>query len=172
MLSWLVEPERWEDVPFLEAKHEELRRDVLDLPLTDADGERLSGISPRTLDQSAGFHERIYAIATARREAQEEAGLQLGRLEQIGRYYSSPGTVAEYLCAFVGEADLSEGGGLHGLISEDEDIRAIVVGRGEAMAAVASGEINNAHTILPLLYLELHHRRLRELWSEPGPPSG
>lgn len=109
---------------------------------------------------------------TARREAREEAGLELRRLEQIGRYYSSPGAVAEYLTGFIGEADLPGGGGFHGLASENEDIRTIVVSRVAAMAAVTSGEINNAHTILPLMYLELHHRRLRELWREGAAKPG
>ena len=35
LFSWLVEPEKWETVPFLAAEDEELRRDVLGLPLTD-----------------------------------------------------------------------------------------------------------------------------------------
>ena len=40
--------------------------------------------------------------ATARREAREEAGLELGRLERIAGYYPSPGIAAEYITAFVG----------------------------------------------------------------------
>lgn len=110
--------------------------------------------------------------AAARREAQEEAGLALGRVERIGEYYSSPGAATEYLTGFIGEADLGGGGGFHGLQSEDEDIRTIVVSRARAMASVASGEINNAHTILPLLYLELHHQRLQQLWSGPSTGPG
>lgn len=69
LLSWLVEPERWEDVPFLPAKHEELRRDVLDIPLKDAKGDFLAGVSPRTLQESEGFQRRIMEIVTARRDA-------------------------------------------------------------------------------------------------------
>lgn len=103
---------------------------------------------------------------TARREAVEEAGITLGRMERIGSYYSSPGAMTEYLTGFIGEADLQGGGGLHGLPSEHEDIRTIVLDRAEAMAAVATGEINNAHTLLPLFYLELHHGRLRAQWTE------
>ena len=47
--------------------------------------------------------------ATARREAREEAGLELGRLERIAGYYPSPGIAAEYITAFVAEADLGRG---------------------------------------------------------------
>ena len=44
--------------------------------------------------------------ATARREAREEANLELGRIERIAAFYPSPGIVAEHITAFVAEADL------------------------------------------------------------------
>ncbi len=44
--------------------------------------------------------------ATARREAREEAGIELGRLERIAAYYPAPGVASEFITAFVGEADL------------------------------------------------------------------
>lgn len=103
--------------------------------------------------------------ATARREAREEAGLALGRIERICAYYSSVGMLSEYITAFAGEADLGEAGGEFGLASEDEDIRAHVVPRAEALAAVASGEVNNAPTILALLWLDRHAERLRRDWA-------
>ncbi|MEM1299912.1 MAG: NUDIX domain-containing protein, partial [Pseudomonadota bacterium] len=54
------------------------------------------------------------AEATARREAEEEAGLRLGRIEKIAAYYATPGISAEHLTAFVGEADLPGGEGIFG----------------------------------------------------------
>lgn len=102
---------------------------------------------------------------TARREAEEEAGLTLGRLERITAFYPSPGIMSEYIVAFVGEADLDRPGGTHGLDEEDEDIRSLVVGRAEAMAAVASGEINCAPLILSLLWLDANAARLRAAWA-------
>ena len=65
--------------------------------------------------------------ATARREAREEANLELGRIERIAAFYPSPGIVAEYITSFVAEADLGAGGGVHGLAEEHEDIRTLVV---------------------------------------------
>jgi nudix-type nucleoside diphosphatase (YffH/AdpP family) len=103
--------------------------------------------------------------ATARREALEEAGLTLGRLERIAAYYPSPGIISEFITAFVGEADLSAAGGLHGLPDEHEDIRAVVVPLDAALAAVASGEIDNAPLILSLLWLARHQDRLRREWG-------
>jgi ABC-type transport system involved in cytochrome c biogenesis permease subunit len=41
LFSWLVEPERWEQVPFLAAENKQLRQEVLNLPLFDKQGRRL-----------------------------------------------------------------------------------------------------------------------------------
>jgi len=104
----------------------------------------------------------------ARREAEEEAGLTLGRLERVAAYYPSPGVAAEFITAYVGEADLARAGGLHGVAHEHEDIRAIVVSLDEARAAVARGEVNNAPLLLTLLWLELNHARLAVAWRRPA----
>jgi len=106
--------------------------------------------------------------ATARREAREEAGLDLGRIERMLAYYSSPGIAAEHITAFVGEADLGAAGGIHGLASEDEDIRAHVLPLAEAMALAAAGEVNNAPLLLSLLWLEREADRLVAAWTGAG----
>lgn len=121
---------------------------------------------PWCLETVAGRSDRAEPPeTTARREAEEEAGLTLGRLERITAYYPSPGIMSEYIVAFVGEADLSQAGGTHGLLEEDEDILSLVVSRAEAMAAVASGEINCAPLILSLLWLDANASRLRTAWA-------
>ena len=102
---------------------------------------------------------------TARREAREEAGLELGRLERIASYYPSPGIMSEYITAFVGEADLSRAGGTHGLVEEHEDIRSLVVPLAAALEATASGEVNNSPLLLSLFWLDRHAARLREAWT-------
>ena len=101
---------------------------------------------------------------TARREAAEEAGLTLGRLERITGFYPSPGIMSEYIVAFIGEADLGDAGGTHGLAEENEDIRSIVLPLGDALAAVRSGEINNAPLLISLLWLQANVDRLGEAW--------
>ena len=105
------------------------------------------------------------AEAAARREAEEEAGLTLGALEVAAAYYSSPGFAAEHLTSFIGQADLSGSGGLFGLASENEDIRAFTVSLDEALDAVGTGEINNGPAILSLLWLARNRDRLRDLWA-------
>jgi nudix-type nucleoside diphosphatase (YffH/AdpP family) len=101
---------------------------------------------------------------TARREATEEAGLTLGRIVEIAAYYPSPGLACEHITAFVGEADLADAGGLHGLADEGEDIRTIVLGVDEAMAAIHSGAVNSGNALVSLLWLAVNRQRLRDKW--------
>ncbi len=104
------------------------------------------------------------AEATARREALEEAGVRLGRLARVASYYPSPGLLSEHITSFVGEGDLAAAGGVHGLASEDEDIRALVLPLGEAMDLVALGEINCGPLLVTLLWLDREAGRLAADW--------
>ena len=102
--------------------------------------------------------------ATARREAREEAGLELGRIERIADFYPSPAIMSEFITAFVAEADLGAAGGVFGLPEEHEDIRAQVVPLAAALAAVETGEIDTAPLMLALLWLRINADRLCEAW--------
>ena len=98
----------------------------------------------------------------ARREAQEEAGLELGRLIPLGGYYPSPGAKSEFLHGFIGLADLPDGAaGLGGAPGEGEDIRAHLIGFDESMALVRSGEVNVGTTLISLLQLASLRDELR-----------
>lgn len=105
------------------------------------------------------------AEATARREAAEEAGLTLGRIELVAGYYSSPGFACEHVTSYVAEADLGGAGGVFGVATENEDIRAFAVPFETALAGIASGEIANAPAVMSLFWLQLHCERLRAEWS-------
>ncbi len=99
---------------------------------------------------------------TARREAEEEAGISIGALHQIGRYYPSPGAVAQVLISYLGITDLPDDlPGQGGLQSEGEDIRSIRVSFDQAMEMVQSGEIAVAPLIISLQWLALNRDRLR-----------
>lgn len=111
--------------------------------------------------------------ATARREAQEEAGLTLGRMVEAGRYYTSPGGQTEFITTFLAEADLSGyRPGVHGLATEHEDIRTMVVSRAQALDALDRGEARNAPLMLALYALERQRETLAKAWSCPvaAPP--
>ncbi len=111
------------------------------------------------------------AEATARREALEEADLEIGRIRETGSYYTSPGLSAELITGFIGEADLVHLGdrGSHGLDGEQEDIRVVVLGFAEAMAAAGRGEINTGPGLVALLTLAAHRDEIRAAWAPvPG----
>jgi 8-oxo-dGTP pyrophosphatase MutT (NUDIX family) len=112
------------------------------------------------------------AESAARREAREEAGLELGRMEPVAAYYTTPGYAAERVTSFVGEADLGAAGGLFGVAHEHEDIRAFAVPLDEALAAVAQGEVDNAPAVLTLFWLAGNRDRLRAAWAVPADSGG
>jgi ADP-ribose pyrophosphatase len=101
----------------------------------------------------------------ARREAKEEANIEVGEMEVIAEYYSSPGGSDEYFYLFCGSADLSAAGGYFGLATEGEDIRAQVVSFADAMTMLEAGKINNAHSLIALQWLREHRGELRRRWQ-------
>ncbi|MBG6026201.1 MULTISPECIES: ADP-ribose diphosphatase [Proteus] len=100
-----------------------------------------------------------------RREAQEEAGVIVGRCEPIVSYLSSPGGTSERMHVYVGEVDATTAKGIHGLACENEDIRVHVVSREQAYLWVEEGVIDNAASVIALQWLQLHHIALRKRWS-------
>ncbi|GFE66657.1 NUDIX domain-containing protein [Litoreibacter roseus] len=100
--------------------------------------------------------------AAARREAQEEAGIELGALHHMSSYYVSPGAATEYIVSYLGIADLpNDAAGFGGLETEAEDIRAMVVSYDQFMGALTSGEISNAPLVISALWLAQNRARLR-----------
>lgn len=101
-------------------------------------------------------------LEVARREVEEEAGLSVSQLIPVCHYYNSPGGSNERLAVYCSRFDASSyQGGLHGLIDENEDIRTVTMSRSDALAAVASGRINNAMSIIALQWLELNLFRVK-----------
>ena len=101
----------------------------------------------------------------ARREAIEEANLQLTSLWPITQYYPSPGGSDERVHLYVGRCDSVGAGGVYGLAEEGEDIRVHVWPLEDALAAVRDGRIDNAASIIALQWLALNRAEVRGLWS-------
>jgi len=101
-----------------------------------------------------------------RREAQEEAGITLDRVERVMEFLPSPGGSDERFALYVASADLSQAGGIHGLPEEGEDIRVNVMSVHQALTAVERGRINNAPCILALQWLALNKPRLLARWKK------
>ena len=100
-----------------------------------------------------------------RREALEEAGCQLGELEHLYEYHATPGGASERVSLFVGQADSEGIGGIHGLEDEGEDIRVHVLDAEEAFARMDDGLMDNAMTLIALLWLRINREDLRERWG-------
>lgn len=104
----------------------------------------LQGDDPMCLEIVAGLLDRDGEdpAETARREAMEEAGLALTRLEPIGALRPSPGLVGEKVWVYLAEIDLAaarvaDGGGLD---HEGEDIEVVVMGLAALAALVDAGD--------------------------------
>ncbi|WP_170333002.1 NUDIX domain-containing protein [Ruegeria arenilitoris] len=97
----------------------------------------------------------------ARREAVEEAKIELTALEYAGGAYSSSGSSTEYVYLYVGLGDLTETTESGGLASEGEDIRSRILPYETFMEMVD----NHTFKDLPLLslahWLARHRERLR-----------
>ena len=122
--------------------------------------------SPWLLEMVAGMIEAGETVEdVARREALEEAGLEVGRTKPILSYLASPGGTSERLSILVGEVDASTAKGIHGLAEENEDIRVHVVSREQAYQWVEEGKIDNAASVIALQWLQLHYHSLRNEWK-------
>jgi ADP-ribose pyrophosphatase len=122
--------------------------------------------SPWLLELVAGMIEEGESVEdVVRREAVEEAGLVVGRTQPVINYLASPGGTSERLSILVGEVDATHAQGIHGLADENEDIRVHVVSREWAYQLVEEGKIDNAASVIALLWLQLHHEKLRAEWN-------
>lgn len=101
---------------------------------------------------------------TAHREAFEEAGIKIGRLENVPGYYSSPGLSAEFVYGFIGEADLDGIGGQFGNEWEGERIRSFSLGLDQAIRLLEGGEISVSHGLVALLFLSKYEQDIRQKW--------
>ncbi|NDV00739.1 NUDIX domain-containing protein [Pseudoroseicyclus tamaricis] len=93
--------------------------------------------------------------ASARREAVEEAGITIGKMEKAFGYYCSPGTNTDFFHCFLGETRLEkEDVWYGGLDEEGEDIRVHVMSLERALGLLATGEINVGPLVALLLALQ------------------
>jgi nudix-type nucleoside diphosphatase (YffH/AdpP family) len=111
----------------------------------------LAGYAAPLLEVIAGALDGDAPEICARREAMEEAGVEIGDLRRVFHCFMSPGAVTERMHLFVAtysSASRTAKGG--GLAHEGEDIEVIELPLVRALAMVESGEIADAKTILLL----------------------
>ncbi|MBG6061078.1 nudix-type nucleoside diphosphatase (YffH/AdpP family) [Flavobacterium sp. CG_9.1] len=92
------------------------------------------------------------------RETEEETGYRLTKVAKIMQTYMSPGAVTEILYLFVGAYDesmkVSEGGGV---AHEQENIDVLEMPYEEAYAMIATGQIQDAKTIMLLQHAKINN---------------
>lgn len=109
------------------------------------------------IESCAGLLEQDDAESCIKKEMEEETGYKVDKVKKIFEAYMSPGSVTEKLFFFVAEYEdvmkISEGGGL---AEEQEYIEVLELDFEQAMNMMASGEINDAKTIMLLQYAQLN----------------
>lgn len=98
----------------------------------------------------------------ARRETQEETGLEIINLIPICQYWVSPGGSSERMYLFCGQVDAELAKGIHGVAEEGEDIRLHVLDLKAAYNLLNQGKFNNGSTIIALQWLQQNEQKLRE----------
>ncbi|MBR9903276.1 MAG: GDP-mannose pyrophosphatase NudK [Gammaproteobacteria bacterium] len=110
------------------------------------------------VETCAGLLDKDNAEDCIKKEAEEETGYRIDKVEKIFEAYMSPGSVTEKLYFFVAEytdaMKVSSGGGLE---HEQENIEVLELDFKDAYAMIGSGEIKDAKTIMLLQYAKLNN---------------
>ncbi len=97
---------------------------------------------------------------TARREAREEARLEVTQLHEISRSYPSPGSVTEFLVSFLAICDLTDAlPGVAGLATEAEDIRSHIFDLNDALEMADTGVIRATPLLASLYWLDRNRNK-------------
>lgn len=122
---------------------------------------RLAGEEGFLLEAAAGRLEGEEPEACARREAMEETGLRLDRLEAVARIFPLPAISTERVSLFLapyGLADrVAEGGGL---VEEQEEIAVLEMPLGELARLADNGQLTDAKLMLLVQTLRLRRPEL------------
>jgi GDP-mannose pyrophosphatase NudK len=107
------------------------------------------------LETCAGLLDNDSPEDCIRKEAIEETGFAVGKVDKLFEAYMSPGSVTEIVHFFAAEYDESQrqnaGGGV-----EDEDIDVLEVPFTDALAMIKDGRIKDGKTIMLLQYAQIH----------------
>ena len=129
-------------------------------------GAYAAGRPPWQIEIVAGIIEAGEALEdVARRECIEECGCRIETLVHVCDILASPGVLSETAAIYCGRTDASGAGGVHGLVDEHEDIRAIALGAETAFAWLDRGRILNSPAIIALQWLRRTRECLRRDWG-------
>ncbi len=141
------------------------RRDEVVLIRQFRAGSYVAGRHPWTWEIVAGIIEDgETAEGVVRREAVEEASLEIREVIPMHDVIVSPGACSEACTVFLGHADTTNAGGIFGLESEGENILVKVLPFAEVRTMLEHGEIDNAIGVIALQWLALHRDEVRARW--------
>ena len=122
--------------------------------------------SPWPLELVAGMAEQDELLeSVAIRETKEESNCEITKLIRICEYLNSPGISDEKVTLFCGKINSDKAEGIFGLSEENEDIEVVRLTYSEALAAIESGHINNAMSIIALQWLALKKEEVLFAWQ-------
>jgi nudix-type nucleoside diphosphatase (YffH/AdpP family) len=113
------------------------------------------------LEAPAGMLDEDDPGTCARREAHEEVGLRLSRLEPVGRVWPMPGVSTERIHLFLAPyaaADRVGAGG--GVAEEHENITVVELPLADLFAMAEKGELADMKTLVLVQALRLRHPEL------------
>lgn len=126
-----------------------------------------AGLHPWMIEVVAGrFDHGESAEQVAHREALEEIGRPVDRLEFLCHYMVNPASSTEAITLFAGRVDSNNAEGVYGLNHEGEDIRVFSVPAEEAIGWIGTEKVANATLLIALQSFALNRQRLRALWRD------
>jgi len=128
-------------------------------------GAYVAGRHPWTWEIVAGILEGEESPEQLiRREAVEEAALEIRDVIPMHAVVLSPGACSETCATYLGRVDSAKAGGVYGLEAEGENILVKVLPFSEARAMLDRDEIGNALGVIALQWLALHRDEVRARW--------
>ncbi len=128
-------------------------------------GAYVAGRHPWTWEIVAGILEGEESPEQLiRREAVEEAALEIRDVIPMHAVVLSPGACSETCATYLGRVDSAKAGGVYGLEAEGENILVKVLPFSEARAMLDRDEIGNAIGVIALQWLALHRDEVRARW--------
>lgn len=120
-------------------------------------GAMNSGDTPWQLEVIAGLiDEGEDALTCVQREALEEAGCTIQNVRLVQTFHTSTGASDERFHLYVATADLSQSGGIHGEVSEGEDIKVHVFNYDDIQPLFERGDLRNSPVIIAMQWFALH----------------
>jgi nudix-type nucleoside diphosphatase (YffH/AdpP family) len=119
------------------------------------------GAEPILLEAAAGLIDKgETAEAAARREADEETGAELDRLEKVGRLWASPGVSTERISLYLAPCSFDGRGEGGGLADEHEGIEVVETPLSDLAAMIDAGTIEDMKLLALAQALRLRHPEL------------